>query len=172
MQPQSPVAPRVIVVMGVAASGKTKTGTALAQALGWPFYDADDFHSAANKAKMHSGVPLTDDDRKPWLSTLRTLIDGVLTRGETAVLACSALKAWYRDALVPQDTPSGAVRFVYLDVPRSTLEARLAERRHFFPPSLLDSQLQTLEPPRDAVWVDGTRPPSEIVSTLRDALAV
>jgi gluconokinase len=164
--------PRVIVVMGVAASGKSTVGAALAQALGWPFHDADDYHSAANKAKMHAGVPLTDDDRIPWLSTLKALIGDVIRRDGHAVLACSALKAWYRDALVPSDAPPGAVRFAYLDVSRATLEARLANRRHFFPISLLDSQLDTLEKPQDAVWVDGAQPVPEIVRKLRAALHV
>jgi gluconokinase len=164
--------PHVIVIMGVAASGKSTVGAALAQALGCPFYDGDDFHSAANKAKMHSGVPLTDDDRVPWLATLRDLIAGVIQRDERAVLACSALREWYRAALVPRDAPPGSVRFVFLDVPRAALEARLSSRRHFFPSSLLDSQLDTLEKPHDAVWVDGTQPIPEIVSDLRKALRV
>jgi gluconokinase len=164
--------PRVIVIMGVAASGKSTAGAALAAALGWAFYDGDDYHSQANKAKMHSGVPLTDDDRVPWLSTLRTLIADLIGRDEHAVLACSALKAWHREALVPESAPPGSVRFAYLDVPRATLEARLAERRHFFPVSLLESQLEALEKPRDAVWLDGTQPVSEIVSTVRSALRI
>jgi gluconokinase len=161
---------RVIVVMGVAASGKSSVGGALAQALGWPFFDGDDFHSDANKAKMQSGVPLTDDDRRPWLATLRSLVGDVIQRDGHAVLACSALKASYRDAIVPAEAPPGAVRFVFLDVPRAELLARLTHRRHFFPPSLLDSQLDTLEAPRGAVRVDGTRPIPEIVSIIRDAL--
>jgi gluconokinase len=164
--------PQVIVVMGVAASGKTTVGEALAHALGWPFFDADDFHSPANKAKMHSGVPLTDEDRRPWLEAMCVKIGELIQLGERAVFACSALKTWYRTALVPVDAPAGSVRFVHLNVPRAILAARLAERQHFFPASLLDSQLDTLEAPRDAVWVDGTQPVSDIVTSLRTILRV
>jgi gluconokinase len=144
----------------------------LAQALTWPFYDADDYHSATNKAKMHGGLPLTDEDRTPWLATLQSLIGDVIRRDQHAVLACSALKAWYRAALIPPNAPPGAVRFVYLDVPREALAERLAERSHFFPVELLDSQLDTLEKPRDAVWVDGTQPILAIVDSVRVALGV
>ncbi len=158
--------------MGVAASGKSTVGSALAQALGWTFYDGDDFHSAANKAKMASGAPLTDEDRAPWLATLSALVGEVIRQDAHAVLACSALKASYRDAIVPDGAPPGAVRFVFLDVPRAALEERLMHRKHFFPASLLDSQLDTLEPPRDAVTVDGTCPIPEIVATVRNALRI
>jgi gluconokinase len=164
--------PQVIVVMGVAASGKTTVGAALAQALGWPFHDADDLHPAANKAKMHSGIPLTDEDRAPWLASVSSLIDEVIRGGGHAVVACSALKAVYRAALISRDVPGGAVRFAFLDVPRAELEKRLAGRKHFFPASLLDSQLDALEKPQDAVWVDGTRPVPEIVSALEDSFGL
>lgn len=158
--------------MGVAASGKSTVGQALAHALGWPFYDGDDLHSPANKAKMHNGVPLTDEDRRPWLAAVGATIGEIVERGEHGVVACSALKAWYREAIVPSGVPVGSVRFVHLDVPRATLAARLAERQHFFSASLLDSQLETLEPPRDAVWVDGTKPVQEIVESVRAALRI
>lgn len=163
---------RVIVVMGVAASGKSSVGGALAQALDWKFYEGDDFHSTANKAKMARGAPLTDADRRPWLERLRSVIDEVIRQGRHAVLACSALKAAYRDALVPAGAAPGAICFVFLNVPRAELAARLAYRKHFFPASLLDSQLETLELPRNAVTVDGTRPIPEIVGTVRDALHI
>lgn len=158
--------------MGVAASGKSSVGGALAQALHWIFYEGDDFHSAANKAKMASGAPLTDADRQPWLESLSSLIGDVIRHGSHAVLACSALKSAYREALIPDGAPPGAVRFVFLNVPRDELEARLTHRKHFFPASLLDSQLETLEAPRNAVTVDGTRPIPEIVNTVRAALHV
>jgi len=158
--------------MGVAASGKTTAGVALARALGWPFHDADDFHSAANRARMHAGVALTDADRAPWLADLRALVGHVLDRGGRAVLACSALTERYRQALVPDHEPAGAVRFVFLDVPRDVLHERLARRAHFFAPKLLDSQLSTLEEPRDAVRVDGTRPVSEIIDAIRRAFGI
>jgi gluconokinase len=118
--------PNVIVVMGVAGAGKTLVGKTLARAIGWAFYDADDFHSRANIEKMSRGEPLTDDDRRPWLAAMRVTIAGVIERADHGVLACSALKEWYRRALVPEDAPPGAVRFVYLDVPESVLHGRLA----------------------------------------------
>jgi gluconokinase len=173
VKPANPIVlPRVIVIMGVAASGKTTAAKALAEALGWSFLEGDDYHPAANRAKMHAGHPLTDDDRRPWLSALHDVIADVVRRDGHAVVACSALKASYRDALVPSDAPAGTLRFVFLDVPRATLEARLRSRQHFFPASLLDSQLATLEEPRDAVRVDGTKPVADIVASIRDALGV
>jgi gluconokinase len=165
--------PNVIVVMGVAGAGKTLVGKTLARAIGWAFYDADDFHSRANIEKMSRGEPLTDDDRRPWLAAMRVTIAGVIERADHGVLACSALKEWYRRALVPEDAPPGAVRFVYLDVPASVLHDRLARRTgHFAPPELLPSQLKTLEPPVDAVWEDGTRSPDDIVRSARASLGV
>jgi gluconokinase len=159
--------------MGVAGAGKTLVGSALARALGWTFYDADDFHSPENVAKMHRGVGLTDADRAPWLATLHDLIERVIREGGNAVLACSALKEAYRKTLTPENAPAGAVRFVYLDVPADVLRDRLEHRAHHYaPPELLGSQLATLEPPRDAVRVDGTLPPDDIVRAARSALRV
>lgn len=164
---------RVIVVMGVAGAGKTLVGSTLAKSLGWSFYDADDFHSPENVAKMHRGVGLTDADRAPWLATLRDLIDHVIRDGRNAVLACSALKETYRKSLTPDDAPAGTVRFVYLDVPMEVLRERLEHRAHHYaPPELLGSQLATLEPPRDAIRLDGTLPPDEIVRAARSELGV
>jgi gluconokinase len=164
---------RVIVVMGVAGAGKTEVGRALAGAIGWRFEEGDDYHSRANKEKMARGEGLTDEDRAPWLAALQAFVAGTIARDGPAVLACSALKESYRAALVPPDAPSGAVRFVYLDVPRDVLESRLRDRKgHYAGVSLLDSQLATLEKPRDAVWMDGTCPVSEIVESIRTALGV
>lgn len=166
-------ATRVIVVMGVAGAGKTLVGSALARSLGWSFYDADDFHSPENVAKMHRGIGLTDADRAPWLARLRDVIDRVIRDGRNAVLACSALKEAYRHTLTPDDAPSGTVRFVYLDVPAGVLRERLEHRQHHYaPPALLDSQLATLEPPRDAIRVDGTLPPDDIVTAARAGLGL
>src|SRR3954466_7045966 len=109
----------VIVVMGVAGAGKTTAGSALAEAMHWTFYDADDFHSPANIEKMRHGEPLTDADRGPWLLELRQLIADLIARDQCAVLACSALKESYRTSLVAEDAPTGTVRFVFLDVPVS-----------------------------------------------------
>ncbi len=164
---------RVIVVMGVSAAGKTAAGEALARELGWQFVEGDDYHSAANKAKMHRGEGLTDDDRRPWLLALRDVIARAIDEKSHVVLACSALKQWYRDLLVPDDAPPGAVRFLFLNVPREVLEERARKRHHpFATPALLDSQLATLEPPRDAIWLDGTKPVPEIVDAARAALAL
>ncbi len=166
-------APNVIVVMGPAGAGKTVVGRALAGALDWRFIEGDDFHSEASLAKMTHGEPLTDDDRAPWLAALRAAIGDVIQANDHAVLACSALKHAYRVALIPADAGEGAVRFVFLDVPADVLRQRLATRvGHFAPPELLPSQLATLEIPRHAVRIDGTRSPSDIVRDIRAAIGV
>jgi gluconokinase len=163
----------VIVVMGVAGAGKTTVGRQLAQAIGWEFHDADEFHSPENIAKMHRGEALTDDDRRPWLATISALIETIVREGRRAVLACSALKQSYREALVPQGVPAAAVRFAYLDVPANELRRRLTERaNHFAPPELLASQLATLEAPRGAVWIDGTCSVEDEVRTIREAFGL
>src|SRR4051812_47083707 len=170
---EAPGRPRVIIVMGVAGAGKTLVGSTLARTLGWSFYDADDFHSPENVAKMHQGIGLTDADRAPWLATLRSLVERLLREGEDAVLACSALKKAYREVLTPPHAATGTVRFLYLEVPASVLHERLEHRvHHYAPPELLDSQLATLEPPRDAIRVDGTLPPDAIVRAARAALSL
>ncbi|MGI9190172.1 MAG: gluconokinase, partial [Longimicrobiaceae bacterium] len=134
-----------ITVMGVSGAGKSFIGERLAEALSWTFLEADDFHSAANGAKMSGGIPLRDEDRWPWLSAIRTRLTQLNAEGTGAVLACSALKAEYREVL--RDGP-GELRVVYLNTPRHVLEERLEERPgHFFDPTLLQSQLDTLEPP-------------------------
>jgi gluconokinase len=163
---------RVVVVMGVAGAGKTTVGRELAQAIGWEFLDADDFHSAANIAKMHRGEGLTDADRQPWLDALCRLVAGIIQERRHAVLACSALRQAYRDSLIPQGIPATMIRFVYLNVPPEELEKRLENRHHFAPPALLSSQLATLEAPKDAVWIDGTRPVPAEVQSIREALGV
>ncbi len=160
----------VVVLMGVTGSGKTTVGEALAAAVGWTFYDADDFHPPANKAKMHAGTPLTDADRWPWLAAIRRTIEECLRTGRSAVIACSALKASYRIAL------GGAlegVRFVLLDGPRRLLAERLHARTdHFMNPDLLDSQLATLERPAGALVIDIALTPSEQVAAIRAAFGV
>ncbi len=164
---------QVIVIMGVSAAGKTTVGRALAHELGWAFHDADDYHSAHNIAKMRAGEPLNDDDRRPWLAALRRLIGDIIDRGDHGILACSALKQSYRDALTPGGIQGSRVRFVFLDVPEPVLEERIARRRgSFAPPELLPSQLATLEKPHDAVCVDGARPVSEIVKSIRAELSI
>lgn len=158
--------------MGVAGAGKTVVGRELAQAIGWEFHDADDFHSPENIAKMHRGEGLTDEDRQPWLEALSRLIASIVREGRHGVLACSALKQAYRDMLLPNGIPASAVRFAFLNVPRQELERRLEHRHHFAGPSLLSSQLATLEPPADAVWIDGTRPVPDEIKAIREALGV
>jgi len=159
--------------MGVSGAGKTEIGRALADAIQWTFYDADAYHSAANIAKMHRGEGLSEADRAPWLAKLHALVTDVIASNQRCVLACSALRESYRDALRPANAGPGDVRFVYLDVPREVLEERLRTRHgHFAPPELLGSQLATLETPHDALWVDGTGTPQEIVAFIRDQLGL
>ena len=158
----------VVVIMGVAGSGKTTVGTRLATALGWSFYDADDYHPEANVAKMARGQPLTDADRAPWLQRLHDLIVDCGARGENAVLACSALKASYRRQL----TSSGAeVRFVFLRADPALIRARLHDRKdHFAGAALLASQFAALEPPAEAIVVDAAATPAELVAEIRRQL--
>lgn len=138
-------APAVIVVMGVASSGKTSLGERLAEKLGWPFRDADSFHPPANVAKMSGGVPLTDEDRKPWLAAIAAWIDELRTTGGHGIVTCSALRKAYRDVIVGKRPD---VALVYLKGSRELIGERMAARQHhFMPPSLLDSQFATLEEP-------------------------
>ena len=162
----------VVVVMGVSGSGKTSVGHALAAELGWPFFDGDDFHPPGNVAKMAAGTPLTDSDRWPWLEALATKIASVESEGGYAVLACSALRAIYRDRIAAGARRPGDVRFVYLKGDRATIAARLAPRQHrYMPAALLDSQFATLEEPADALVVDIRSTIPEQVAQIRAALA-
>ena len=159
----------ILLVMGVSGSGKTKVGKALAQSLGWPFYDADDFHSEASVAKMAAGLPLTDDDRWPWLDRIKDKLREVLAQGGHAVLACSALKQAYRDRL----QQAGDVRVVYLKGTQEAIAERVAVRTHeYMPPSLLPSQFAALEEPGDALVVDIREPLDAKVRFIRDAFAL
>lgn len=161
----------VIVLMGVTGTGKTTVGQALAQAMGCEFADADDFHSAENRAKMHASIPLTDADREPWLRSLHAQISAWLSQGTDAVLACSALKQAYRAQLTAGAAP-GLVRFVYLSGPESVIRGRLERRKgHYMPASLLDSQMAALEPPHDALRISVTQPVHTIVQQIMAALA-
>jgi len=163
---------RIIVLMGPAGAGKTTVGLALAHSLGWRFLDADDFHSPANVEKMRHGIGLTDSDRAPWLAAMHDALEHTLAGDTSVVLACSALKEQYRQALTPASA-GPRIRFVYLHADAAVLRERLAHRTgHYAGPQLLASQLETLEEPRDALWVDASRPPAEIVSRIRDALAL
>jgi len=157
----------VIVLMGVAGAGKTTIGHLLAAQLHWVFADADDYHSPANIAKMRAGIPLTDEEREPWLETLRMLITGWIVSGQNAVLACSALKHSYRERLrVATET-----QFVYLKVSPEILRERLRARHgHYMTEKMLASQLATLEEPQHAIVVDGDGTPDEIVSEILASL--
>jgi len=156
--------------MGVAGSGKTTVGRTLADTLGWSFRDADEFHPAANVAKMSTGQPLTDDDRSPWLAAIRAHIDDHLARGANTVVTCSALKERYRAALGVDPT---RVKLIYLTGDPTLLAARIAGRRdHFMKPEMLSSQLAALEPPRDALTVDIAGSPDAIVAKIRTALSL
>jgi gluconokinase len=136
----------IVIVAGVSGSGKTTVGAMLAGRLNWPFADADDFHPAANVEKMHAGIPLTDEDRWPWLQAIAAWMDERIAAGESAVVTCSALKGAYRDVLLG-GRPSAWLVFLWVD--RDRLARRLATRHgHFFPRQLLDSQLETVELPR------------------------
>ena len=160
----------IIIVMGVSGSGKTTVGILLARALAWRFVDADDFHSAANIDKIRRGIPLTDQDRQSWLSVLRSQIDEWLKHDHQVVLACSALKAWYRHELLVD--PS-RMRMVYLKGTYELIAKRLARRKgHFMPPELLASQFNSLEEPDDAFIVDIAQRPRDIVRQIRKQLDV
>jgi gluconokinase len=170
IDPARALRPAAIVVMGVSGSGKTTIGTAIASRLGLPFRDADEFHPPANVAKMAGGVALTDEDRWPWLDAIGEAIrdaeDGI-------VVTCSALKRAYRERI--RAAAGRPVRFVHLDASRAALAARLATRKgHFFPPSLLDSQLATLEQPlpsEGALVVAADGPTAEVAEAALAALS-
>jgi len=135
----------ILIVAGVAGSGKTTVGALLAGRLRWRFADADTFHPEANVAKMHAGIPLTDADRQPWLHAITDWMDERIATGQSAVVTCSALKRAYRDQLLA-GRPTATM--VFLQVSREALDRRLMARHdHFFPEKLLDSQLAALEPP-------------------------
>jgi gluconokinase len=158
----------IIIVMGVSGSGKTTIGTQLAEALDWTFVDADAFHPAANVEKMRRGVPLTEEDRRPWLSALRSQITEWLERHRSIVLACSALKAWYRRELLVD--PS-RMWLVYLKGPYSLIERRLAGRKdHFMGRELLASQYAALEEPEEAVVIDASLRPQDIIHQIKKRL--
>lgn len=161
--------PTVVLLMGVAGSGKTTVGERLAGLLTWEFRDADDFHPPANVAKMSAGVPLDDADRTPWLAAIRAHIATKLARGENAVVTCSALREAYRGAAIP-DTQR--VLLVHLAGDYALILERMKQRRHFMKPEMLRSQFDTLERPATALTLDIARPPEELVAEIRRALGL
>ena len=154
----------MIVIMGVAGSGKTTIGSLLAKELDWSFYDADDFHSESNRIKMSQGIALTDEDRADWLASLRKLIEENLQENKSAVLACSALKNTYRSKLQVNEH----VKFVYLQGSYEQIKTRLQNRPgHFMSAGMLDSQFEILEEPENALIVYITNSPQDILTIIR-----
>ena len=158
----------IVLVAGVAGSGKLTIGALLARQLGWEFEDGDDLHPASNIAKMKAGHPLTDEDRRPWLDAVAAWIDQRTAAGRSGVIACSALKHSYREHLL-DGRPD--LRMIFLEVlDRDTLAARLKGRHgHFFRPELLDSQLAAVETPvpgKQVTVVGDDDPPDEVVQEI------
>jgi gluconokinase len=159
----------ILLLMGVTGAGKTTVGRALAGELHWRFADADDYHSSGNIAKMHAGVPLTDADRAPWLQALHDAIAAWIRANENVVLACSALKASYRETLVV----SPGVKLIYLRASPELIAARVAARTgSYMNPQLVPSQFATLEEPQNALVVDASGTVQQIVSQIRSALGL
>lgn len=160
------VTPVILIVAGVSGTGKTTVGALLAGRLHWRFADADTFHPEANVAKMRAGIALTDADREPWLRAITTWMDERIAADESGVVTCSALKRRYRDRLL-DGRPTASL--VFLQVSREVLEQRVASRpHHFFPETLLNSQLSTMEPPgpdEPRVWTVLTETDSETTAT-------
>jgi gluconokinase len=163
MATPTPVRPLIAVVMGVSGTGKSTIAALLVKALGWPMAEGDDFHSAANVAKMHAGHPLTDADRAPWLAAIADWIGARERAGTGGIITCSALKRAYRDELRAGHPD---VRFICLLADHDVLLARLSARQgHFMPASLLDSQLATfepLQPDEPGVTIDVSGPADEV----------
>ena len=161
----------VVIVCGVSGAGKTFIGKILAQELGWKFYEGDDFHPAANIEKMQAGIPLTDEDRQPWLESLRQLVERCLADGENAVIACSALKKSYREHL----EISKAVKFVFLRGSHELIADQIRKRHgHFMHPELLQTQFETLEEPgpeESTIVIELGRALPELVREIRQKLS-
>ena len=162
----SPSHPRTLIIMGVCGCGKSLIGSMLATHFGGVFEDADDFHTEANKKKMNQSIPLTDEDRWPWMDVLRKRIEAKLGETNCYVLACSALKQIYRDRLRSGDSRDD-LEFIYLKGSRELIGERMAARKgHYMPVSLLDSQFAILEEPSDAITVSVEGSPEEIVAEI------
>ena len=160
----------ILIVMGVAGSGKTTVGQLLAKELSWTFRDADEFHPPTNIEKMGHGIALEDADRAPWLAAMRSAIEAWLKAGTNAVLTCSCLKAVYRQTLL---IDPARIRFTYLKGSFDVIDARLRLRaHHFMKADLLKSQFAILEEPKEAVIVDLSDPPEVIVKKIREALKI
>ena len=159
----------IVLVMGVSGAGKTSVGSALAASLGWRYLDGDDYHPPENVAKMAGGTPLEDADRWPWLARINDELLRLQARGESAVLACSALKESYRERL---RRGVQALRVVHLDGDFELIRGRTEMREHrYMPPSLLHSQFAALEPPVEAIRIDVRQPLRRCVDEILAALA-
>ncbi|HJZ12933.1 MAG TPA: gluconokinase [Acidobacteriota bacterium] len=160
----------ILIVMGVAGAGKTTVGRLLSTTLAWPYFDADDFHDASSIEKMGRGIALTDKDRLPWLQNIRRKIEELIQQNQPAVISCSALKKSYRK-LLRENTDK--VVFVFLKGDYDLMKTRLRERpEHFMKADMLASQFDTLEEPEDAITVDASLPPDEIVKHVRQNLRI
>ena len=160
----------IVILMGVTASGKSTIAAELIRLTGWSFAEADDYHSAANKAKMHAGVPLTDEDRWPWLDGIHAALERDVADHASAVVACSALREAYRQRL---EAGLPDVGIVLLDGDPAILVSRLSHRtNHFMNPALLQSQIDTLERPPHAVMIDIAKPVGIQVSLIREAFGI
>ena len=158
--------------MGPAGSGKTTVGELLAAQLSWEFADGDDFHLPANIAKMSQGIPLTDEDRLPWLQSIRDAMQKWLAQGKSAVVACSALKRSYRE-LLGINPKAKDVKLVYLKGNYNLLLERLHSRTgHYMKDQMLASQIADLEEPADALTIDISESPQQIVSEIRKHLGL
>ena len=171
----------IVIVMGVSGCGKTTIGRQLAEQLAWPFYEGDDFHPPANVERMRAGIPLTDDDRRPWLSALAKLIHQLIAQNRSAVLSCSALKAVYRhqlqELLLPSsETTSALLKFVYLKLSLAEAQRRVAARTaHFMPAALVDSQFAALEEPiadGNTLILPATAPTSNLIQQICQTLCL
>jgi gluconokinase len=156
--------PRFILVMGVSGCGKTSVGKALADKLGWAFYDADDFHPPENVAKMANGIPIDDADRAPWLAALHDLVSDSLRDERPGVLACSALKERYRQQLLGGNE---GVLIVHLQGNFDLIWSRMEKRTdHYMKPHMLKSQFETLEEPAGALTMNIAMPVADIVQEI------
>jgi gluconokinase len=160
----------IVILMGVSGVGKTTVGELLAHETGWPLYDADDFHSAANIEKMRNGIALTDEDRWPWLDRLNGTLREIDQRGGSALLACSALKQRYRDRLAQGLSD---VRWVHLTGTFELIKQRIDARKgHYMTAKLLESQFSALEAPTEAIVIDVAAEPEQLAAQVYAALGL
>lgn len=158
----------VLILMGVSGTGKSTIGQALSEKLNWPYFEGDKFHSPANVEKMRAGIPLNDDDRGPWLLSIRTAIEEHLASAGSAIFACSALKASYREILQKEDK---RIKFIFLHASYELILSRMNSRKHeYMPASLLKSQFETLEEPKNAIKVSVNQAVDKIVEEILEKL--